>query len=304
MLTGNTLITEVHVTNLSKILTSGMHMKNSFALSLFVVILMISPGILLAQDYDYHPYISDSFSFSIGAMHSNNAFTLESDLGDDIGNEIDFNDALRVSDDSTFFNGQVRWKFGSTRKWSIAAQYFSNNAKGDALLTEDVEWDGLNFKEGSFVNSGVKLQVARLFLGRSYFRNDKSDFGIGVGIHSLKIDAFIEGEVEVNDDTTEFQRGNVDVSQPLPNIGAWYVFSPAKKWLLHSRVDWIGASIGDYDGHMWNLNAGVNYQAFRHIGFDLSWQYFNLNVSVDSDDWTGGADMKYSGPVLAITGQW
>jgi hypothetical protein len=265
---------------------------------------MISPGILLAQDYDYHPYISDSFSFSIGAMHSNNAFTLESDLGDDIGNEIDFNDALRVSDDSTFFNGQVRWKFGSTKKWSIAAQYFSNNAKGDALLTEDVEWDGLNFKEGSFVNSGVKLQVARLFLGRSYFRNDKSDFGIGIGIHSLKIDAFIEGEIEIDENTTEFQRGDVDVSQPLPNIGAWYVYSPARKWLLHSRVDWIGASIGDYDGHMWNLNFGVNYQAFRHIGFDLSWQYFNLNVSVDSDDWTGGADMTYSGPVLAVTGQW
>jgi hypothetical protein len=55
---------------------------------------------------------------------------------------------------------------------------------------------------------------------------------------------------------------------------------------------------------MWNTNFGVNYQAFSHIGFDLSWQYFNLDVSVDSDDWTGGADMTYSGPVLAITGNW
>ncbi len=96
----------------------------------------------------------------------------------------------------------------------------------------------------------------------------------------------------------------MDASQILPNIGTWYNFSPARRWLVHARVDWIGASIGDYDGHMWNINAGVNYQAFSHIGFDLSWQYFNLNVNVDSDDWTGGADMTYSGPVLSITGNW
>lgn len=279
-------------------------MKKLHSISLLFVILIISPGFLLAQDYDQHPYLSDNFSFSLGAMRSSNSFTLESDLGDDIGDEINFGDSLGVSKHSTFFNGQLKWKIGSARKWSIAVQYFSNDAKGNNVLTEDVEWDGLTWKEGSFVDAGVKLSVARLFVGRSLFKNERNDFGIGAGIHVLKMKAFIEGEVKIDDETTDFQRGDVDVSQPLPNIGAWYGFSPAKKWLLHGRVDWIGASIGDYDGHMWNFNAGVNYQAFRHIGFDLSWQYFNLNVNVDSDDWTGGADMRYSGPVLAITGNW
>ena len=304
MLIRNVLITTVMTAIVGITYASGAQMKRLLSLGLFTIILIISPGILLAQDIDYHPFISDTFTFSLGAMRSNNSFKIKSDLGDDIGDEIDFDDTLHVSDHSTFFNGQLKWKFGSSKKWSVAAQYFSNNAKGSAELTEDVEWDGLTFKEGSFVNSGVKLSVVRLFFGRSFVKNDQNDFGIGAGLHTLKMKAFIEGEVEINDQTTEFQRGDVDVSQPLPNIGAWYHFSPAKKWLLHARVDWIGASIGDYDGHMWNANFGVNYQAFSHIGFDLAWQYFNLNVSVDSDDWTGGADMKYSGPVLAITANW
>jgi hypothetical protein len=93
-------------------------------------------------------------------------------------------------------------------------------------------------------------------------------------------------------------------NQPLPNIGAWYNFSPARNWLLHGRVDWISANIGDYDGTLWNTSVGVSYQAWRHIGFDLSWQYFNLNLKVDKSDWRGKADMTYSGPVLAITGNW
>jgi hypothetical protein len=279
-------------------------MNKLITLCFMALTLSAASSTAMAQDYDYHPYLSDSFTVSLGAMRSNNSFKLESDLGDDIGEEIDFDDTLDVSDHNTFFNGQIKWKFGSTKKWSIAAQYFSNNAKGSTELTEDVDWDGLIFKEGSFVDSGVKLSVARLFLGRSFIKNDRHDFGVGVGVHTLKMKAFIEGEIKIDEETTEFQRGDVDVSQPLPNIGGWYSFSPAKRWLLHARVDWISANIGDYDGGMWNTNIGVNYQAFDHVGFDLSWQYFNVNVNVDSDDWTGGADMTYSGPVLAITGNW
>jgi hypothetical protein len=279
-------------------------MNKKLSMCLSVLIVSSASGALMAQDSDYHPFLSNSLTVSLGAMKSNNSFKVESDLGDDIGDEIDFDDTLNVSDSSTFFNGQIKWKFGKEKKWSVSGQYFSNNATGSTELTEDVEWDGLTFREGSFVESGVKLGVARLFFGRSFVKNDQHDFGMGIGIHTLKMKAFIEGEIEIDDETTEFQRGDVSVSQPLPNIGAWYHFSPAQKWLLHARVDWIGASIGDYDGHMWNTNIGVNYQAFSHIGFDLSWQYFNLNVNVDSDDWTGGADMTYSGPVLAITGNW
>ena len=277
-------------------------MKKLLAIGFITLALSAASSAVMAQDY--HPYLSDNFTVSLGAMRSSNSFKMESDLGEDIGDEIDFDDTLDVSDHSTFFNGQLKWKIGSARKWSVAVQYFSNNAKGSTELTEDVEWDGSTWREGTFVDSGVKLSVARLFFGYSLFKNERNDFGIGAGIHNLKIKAFIEGEILIDDDTTEFQDAQVDASQILPNIGAWYGFSPAKSWLLHARVDWIGASIGDYDGHMWNTNIGVNWQAFEHVGFDLSWQYFNLNVNVDSDDWTGGADMTYSGPVLAITGNW
>jgi len=279
-------------------------MNKNLILSLGALTLLSVSSALLAQDYAYHPELSDSFTVTLGAMRSNNSFRVEADVGDDIGDKIDFGDTLGVSNHSTFFNGQAKWKFGSDNKWSFAAQYFSNSAKGSIVLEEDIEWDGDTFKEGSFVESGVKLSVARLFFGRSIIKNDRNDFGVGAGLHNLKMTVFVEGEVLFNDETTGFQRAEVSASQILPNVGAWYNFSPARKWLLHGRVDWIGASIGDYDGHMWNMNAGVNYQAFDHIGFDVSWQYFNLNVNVDSDDWTGGADMKYSGPVLSITGNW
>jgi hypothetical protein len=240
-------------------------------------------------------------------MRSSNSFKVRAEdlsVPEEFGEDIDFIDSLGVSDQSTFFNGNFRWKFGKSKKWSLWGQYFSNDATGTATLTEDVEWDDVIFREGSFAEAGVKLAVARVFVGRSFFKNPQNDFGLGIGIHNLDLTTYIEAEIMVNDETTGVQRVEVGGSQILPNIGGWYNYSPAKRWLLHSRVDWISANIGDYDGGLWNVSAGVNYQAWRHVGIDLSWQYFNLHVDVDKTDWTGSAKMTYSGPVLAVTFGW
>jgi len=274
-------------------------------ISIFSTLAMsLVPSVLMAQDYDYHPALSDTFTASIGAMRSSNSFKMESNVVGDPGDDINFNDTLDVSDHSTFFNGQLRWKFGSEKKWSLWGQYFSNDATGSAVLTEDIEWDGETFLAGTNAGAGVKLAVTRLLFGRSFFKNAQNDFGIGVGIHNLDISAYIEGEVLTNDESTEFYDAKVDAAQILPNIGGWYNYSPAKHWLIHGRVDWISANIGDYDGGLWNASVGVGYQAWRHVGFDLSWQYFNLHLKVDSNDWTGKTNMTYSGPVISMTFGW
>jgi hypothetical protein len=146
--------------------------------------------------------------------------------------------------------------------------------------------------------------VTRIFIGRSLVKNPRHDFGIGIGIHNLDLSVFIEGEVMIDDLTSEFQHGDASKSQPLPNVGGWYNFSPARKWLLHTRLDWISANIGDYNGTLWNTLVGVNYQAFRHVGFDLSYQYFDLNLKIDKTDWRGEVHMRYSGPVIGMTVNW
>ena len=279
-------------------------MKTRFFVNSAALLLSMAPGVLLAQTSDYHPYISDTFTASLGAMRSSNSFNFESDAIGDPGDDVDFDDSINVSDHSTFFNGQIKWKFGKEQKWALAAQYFSNNAKGDAILTEDIEWDGLTFGEGTFAEAGVKVAVTRVFIGRNFFQDERSEFGMGIGLHNLDMNVYIEGEVIVDGEATGVQRAEVGDNQPLPNIGGWYNYSPAKKWLIHARVDWISANIGDYDGTLWNASFGVGYQPWRHVGFDLYWQYFGVNLKVDKDDWKGGADLNYSGPVLGMTFNW
>ncbi len=281
-------------------------MTKRLTFCLVSAMLLTGSEVAVAQDYEYHPYLSDNYTVNLGWMRSNNSFKAEAEsleTGDD-GTYVDFTESLGVDDHSTLWNANFRAKFGRERKWSVWAQYFSNNAKGEAVLTEDVEWEDDIFREGTLVGAGVKMEIWRLFFGRSFIKNARHDFGIGAGVHNLDVSLFIEGNIAVNDEDFEYARDEVSGSQILPNIGAWYAFSPARRWLLQARVDWISADIGDYDGTLWNTTVGVSFQAWRHVGFDAYWQYFNLNGGAEKDDWQGRVDMTYSGPVVAVTVSW
>ena len=279
-------------------------MKKYFILCVTAIMLTSLSGTIVAQDSDHHAAMSDNFVFTVGAFRSDNTFKIGAEGTEIDGDNIDFGDSVGVDKSNTIANVQLRWKFGRNRKWSLWGQYFSNNASGDATLEEDQSFQNITFREGTFVEAGVKLEVTRLFVGRSFVKNDQHDFGVGAGIHNLDISSYIGGEIMIDDDTTGYERADAGGSQILPNIGAWYNFSPAKRWLIHGRLDWISANIGDYDGTLWNTSLGVNFQAWRHVGFDLSYQYFNLDLKVDKGDWRGGVDMTYSGPVVSMTAHW
>ncbi len=269
--------------------------------SLILLLITVS-GNLYAGDYEYHPQLSDNFTVSMGAFQSDQSFRIGADVN--AGANIDFGQRLGVDESATLFNTQMLWKFGTQRKWYLGGQYFSSNSRGERTLTEDVQWQDITFREGSSVKSGIRMAISRVFLGRSFYKDERSDFGAGLGLHIFSITASIKGSIILDDGTEKFEDRRVSATAPLPNLGIWYKFSPAKNWLIHTRADWISANIDEYDGTFWNAIIGINYQAFRNVGFDLSYQYFTLDLGVDKPNWRGAADLSYTGPMLSVTGNW
>ena len=263
---------------------------------------VLAPTLVIAQESDQtHPYLSDRFQLAIGVFAKQQGFKIAAD-GTVPEEEIDFDKTLGVDDNDTSAALTFRWKFGE--KWSVWGQYWKVNANGGAVLTEDVKFEDLVFQHGSTVAAGVHNKVARVFFGRKFSQGPRHEFGLGLGFHWLEISAYIEGEALINDIPSGFQRGAVDASAPMPNIGGWYSYSPSKRWLLEARLDWLDVSVGDYSGGIWNSSVGVQFQAFKHLGIALNYNYFSFNADVDSDDWKGGAKLKYRGPFLALTTNW
>jgi len=202
-----------------------------------ILIFAVVPASASAQETgDYHPFLSSKFEIGVGVFVPKKSFEIRVD-GSHPEGIIDFEESLKVDNSESTPSVDFHWRFGE--KWSFWGQYWKVNSEGGSILTEDAEWEDLVFKEGSFANAGVDLTVARMFIGRTMMSGPRYEFGLGAGLHWMEFGAFLEGEIILEDGETGFQRGNVDASFPLPNVGAWYMYSWSPKWVASARVDWL-----------------------------------------------------------------
>ena len=264
---------------------------------LAVVLLVIPAGTVLA-DNEVHPFIADEFSVQLGAYLPSKSFKLSVDgalAGPD--QEFDWEKATGFSADDEVFMLEGKWRFG--QKWSFRAQYYESGKTDRAVLEEQVYWRNGIIMRGSNVTAGSEFSLIRAFFGRSFSKRENVDAGVGLGLHWLEIGAFIEPDINTIGDLSAAK-----VSGPLPNIGGWYYYSPAPKWFLGGRIDWLDASIDKYDGGIINLSAGVNYQLFKHFGVGVKYQSFGLNVDVNNAKWNGSVNLTYDGPYIYVSGNW
>jgi len=278
-------------------------MKSCAAVFVIMLAIVLVPEPASAQTADdYHPFLSDRFNIGVGIFYPTKSFKIRVD-GSDPEEEIDFDEALRFDEQGPTGSLTFRWRFGE--KWSLFGQYWNTDDKSGAILEEDIEWEDVVFKAGTYAAGGVDIDIARVFFGRTFFNTSpQHEFGLGLGFHWMSLDTFIEGQIITNFGDTEFAREAVSAQFPLPNIGGWYLFSWNQKWMFQARLDWLSASIGDYSGGLWNAQTGIHWQAFKNFGFGLYYNAFILDVDVDDENWRGKAEAKQHGPWLAVTASW
>lgn len=265
------------------------------------MVLSLFPAGAVAQQNDVHPVLGSDFLFSGGVFFPTKEFRVRVD-GSLPGEGIDFGDAFRLSNDDSTAAANLLWRFGE--KWSVSGQYWKLDDSSTATLDRDIHWEDVVFEEGSFARAGAGLEVIRVFFGRSFSSSERHEFGLGLGLHWLEVSAFVEGQVRTNMGDSELYKGRVSADAPLPNIGGWYTYAFSPKWALRARLDWLSASIGDYSGGLSNASVGIDWAVWKHVGIGVSYNYFNLNVDVDKNDWHGATDISQSGPTLSISGYW
>ena len=250
-----------------------------------------------------HPLLENRFILSAGAFLQDKTLKINVNGEEIIADRvIDFGERWNFDASDTNVAAEFKWRFGE--KWSLGAQYFDSSDSGRSTLDEDIEWKDYILKAGSNVGAGVDVTVARLFFGRTFSASVNHEFGAGLGLHWMEMGAFIDGELFLNDESTGIRRESVSAAAPLPNLGAWYHYAFSSKWLASVRLDWLDVSFDEYSGNLINGSASINYMPWDHFGVTLAYQYFGIDVDVDSNNWKGGADFSYRGPFISVTATW
>ncbi len=272
-------------------------------IALFLLIGMMTNQFLLAQDdIIKNSILTDKFIIHAGIFNPIKKVNVQADgnIPDVFEEEVAFDEKFGLSDFETTFTLNFTWRF--SKKWQLKAEYFDITNVGNALLTDDVEWNDLVFQEGSFVKGGFGISLYKIFIGRIISTGDKHELGGGLGVHILDVNAFLEGKVLLSDNQINFKKSKVSVVAPLPNIGVWYIYAPTEKLSFDASVDWFGIKIGDFGGGLWNVSPGINYQFFKNFGLSVHYKFYKVDVDVDKDKWNGNFNMSFSGPTATLYG--
>lgn len=241
-----------------------------------------------------HPLQSDRFSVGLGGFFSDidGQYELDDPDGDE-GTDVDLDDS------STLPSAAFNWRLANRTR--IQAEYFNVGQDSTETLTEQIEWGDLDFEIGARVKTEMDMNIARAFFGYSFIKDQKKEFGAGVGLHYLDLDVSLKGDATIDGKPVLGVEDGFDDWAILPNVGAYanYAFSP--KWLMLGRVDWVSADIGDYSGGLWNAEVAVQYQAFRNFGVGLAYRYLSFDLSAEKSDGDWDADIQYTGPLLFVT---
>jgi len=264
------------------------------AILVVCILCIVGPQRAVAtESEDLHPFLERGFSLDLGVFFPDRQLDLRVNGSlTGINDEIDFDEGIRLGNADETFAAELSWRFRG--KWSVVGQYFKSTDSVRAVLEEDIEWGDVVFGAGSNAAAGTSFSLTRIFFGRQLDTSRSHDFGIGAGLHWLEMGAFIEGEILINGTPTASRR-SVSEGAPLPNIGAWYMYSISPRWALRTRLDLLSADVGDYDGLLVNVALGVNFQAFEHFGVGLNYNYFELDVGIDKSGWRGNFETTYDG---------
>ena len=279
-------------------------MNRATCIALIGIIFVCGMNPLSAEEQGgIHPYLDQEFFVDLGMFFPDREVKLSvngSVLGP--GDQIDFDEELGLKRSDETFSLNFGWRFGE--KWELGGQYFESSGRTQSVLTEDVEWKDVVFGAGTGVAVGQEFSVIRVFFARRFESSDENEFGIGAGLHWLELSAFIEGNVIINDGENIFRRESVSAAAPLPNIGVWFMHSFSPKWAFKSRLDWMSANVGEYNGTLINAAVGVNYQMFEHFGLGLNYNIFNLDIGVRKSGWKGSFETIYDGPYAYVSVYW
>jgi hypothetical protein len=252
---------------------------------------------------DVHPLLDEKVILLLGNFFSEGDFrgSLDGEVSGDHP-EYDFETQFGLDSEENVPTAALLWRY--TPKWSAQLQYFNPERTNTAVLQEDVEFGDVVFGQGTTISAKADVEILRIYFGREFSKRENMSYGIGAGIHWLDIDMSLTGNLIASGQQVINGTQRASASAPLPNVGAWYAWSPSPKWALFAGIDWISVSIDEYSGVLLNSVVGVNYQLSKHFGIGANYQVFRLAADIDKPSWHGDTKVSFDGAYLYLSINW
>lgn len=187
----------------------------------------------------------------------------------DLPGDIDVTDILNLEADDVF---ELRGTFRAFLGFYIRAAYQQMNHTGSLNIGDELD---LPIDIGSFVNSGVDLDYARLALGWRFVFPEKI-FSIGVFAEAK---AF-SGDAGISIDTPIFDESfSESFEAAVPSVGAVVEIWPVETFQLYGEASF---EVGYDDGNMMDAEVAARYYPVKVLGLGLGYRIISIDGIIDN----------------------
>jgi len=265
-----------------------MKMKRLTAVTLAAALVFCAAS---AQAASLNPTLDDRFQIRLGPFYANMDSTITVASGQEVDLEEQFDDSA--------ITGAIYLNWRVTPRINFEFGYSQLLRDESVTLDQSVPLGDLaTLPAGSKFTGEFNTRVYRFGAAYSVFRNEKSEVGISLGVSALNLEDNLAFTPAGGPKITLYES---DVTEPMGSIGisGTYAFSP--QWLVNGRVGYLGVSLGDIDGKMWDVFGGVEFRPWKNIGFGVAYSYNDADITVKNDSGDTEVNWVYQGPFAYVT---
>lgn len=274
-------------------------------LSIFAIALLIATPAAAQSSGDWQSWPTGN-KWSIGAGYfapDLDTKLIVTDENQIIGTGISFENNLGLDDSKGTGLLAVNWRM--FKRHAIEYRYFQLNrssaiSSGSVAISIGEEIVDIDLPIQSFFDISAH-EVAYAY---SLVFDEKMDLYLGLGISLQDLEFGIQG-TESAPNPGEIINSTLSSTAPLPTLNVGFDYAFNDKWMFVSRLGWLALKLDlgadeDLSGQIINANLGVQWNAFKNVGFFAQYQVFDVDVDYGTSEELFAIDYDYTGPVLGV----
>jgi hypothetical protein len=189
--------------------------------------------------------------------------------------------------------GRMEFDIRMRERNHVRIDYFKLNRFQQQPLPRDIIFGDFIFDAGTPFRSKLDWRVLTVTYTYSFFKSDRFEAGLGLGIH------IIEAQAEGGEPGTLNQEKASEVGI-FPTIAANAAYRISKRWAVTARGQQFSANPEDFTGSMSDYHADIQYRWRKNLAVGLGYSKLETDLQVISSDQPLLFNLDTAGPELFI----
>lgn len=280
-------------------------MKLKQQLSLLALALVIVSPVAAQSSDDWQTWPTGK-RWSIGAGYFSpdlDTKIIVTDENQIVGTGISFEQNLGLDDSEGTGLLYINWRM--FKRHALEYRYFQLDRSATTSSSSVAIAIGEEFFDITLpIQSFFDITAHEIAYSYSLLFDERKDLYVGLGISLQDLSLGIQG-TESSPNPGEIINSQLDSTAPLPTLNVGFDYAFNDKWLFVSRLGWLAVELDfaadeELSGQIINANAGIQWNAFRNVGFYLQYQVFDVDVDYKVGPVLFAIDYDYTGPLLGV----